>query len=107
MTESAVAVSFLTDGGQPAERTATELTEFFQAAGKSLDIAIYDLHLDGPPAELVSQAVKAAAQRGVAIRLLYNVDFPNPIPVPPPPDPDTASSRPWVCPTGRSRVSPR
>ena len=90
MTESAVTVSFLTDGGQPAERTATELTEFFQAAGKSLDIAIYDLHLDGPPAELVSQAVKAAAQRGVAIRLLYNVDFPNPIPVPPPPDPDTA-----------------
>lgn len=90
MTGSAVEVSFLTDGGQPAERTAAELAAFFQGAQKALDIAIYDLNLTGLPAEQVAQSVKAAAGRGVAVRLMYNVDFPNPIPVPPPSDPDTA-----------------
>jgi phosphatidylserine/phosphatidylglycerophosphate/cardiolipin synthase-like enzyme len=37
----------------------------------------------------VRAAVTAATGRGVAIRLLYNVDFPNPIPVPPPSQADT------------------
>jgi phosphatidylserine/phosphatidylglycerophosphate/cardiolipin synthase-like enzyme len=35
---------------------------------------------------LVLAALLAAQQRGVAIRLLYNVDHPGPIPVPPPPE---------------------
>jgi len=82
--------SFLTDGGQPAGQIAGELAEFIGAAQRSLDIAIYDLNLTDGPAEQVRQAVKAAAARGVAIRLLYNVDFPNPIPVPPPSQADTA-----------------
>src|SRR5206468_12192035 len=60
------------------------------AAQRSLDIAIYDLNLTGGPAEQVRSAVRAVAARGVAVRLLYNVDFPNPIPVPPPSQADTA-----------------
>jgi phosphatidylserine/phosphatidylglycerophosphate/cardiolipin synthase-like enzyme len=82
-------VSFLQDGAQPAERVAGELAAFFSTAQRSLDIAIYDLNLRGGPAEQVRVAFRSAAGRGVAIRLLYNVDFPNPIPVPPPSQADT------------------
>ena len=89
MTAS-VEVTFLTDGGQPAEQVAGELAGFIGAAQRSLDIAIYDLNLTGGPAEQVRSAVRAVAARGVAVRLLYNVDFPNPIPVPPPSQADTA-----------------
>jgi len=85
-----VEVTFLTDRGQPAERVAGELAGFIAAAQRSLDIAIYDLNLANGAAEQVRSAVKAAAARGVAVRLLYNVDFPNPIPVPPPSQADTA-----------------
>jgi phosphatidylserine/phosphatidylglycerophosphate/cardiolipin synthase-like enzyme len=77
-------VTFLQDGAQPAEQVAGELAAFIGAAQRSLDIAIYDLNLASAPADQVRAALMAAAGRGVAIRLLYNVDFPNPIPVPPP-----------------------
>ena len=83
-------VTFLQDGAQPAEKVAAELSDFIGAAQRSLDIAIYDLNLTDGPAEQVRAACKSAAGRGVAIRLLYNVDFPNPIPVPPPSQADTA-----------------
>jgi phosphatidylserine/phosphatidylglycerophosphate/cardiolipin synthase-like enzyme len=85
-----VEVTFLQDGGQPAEQVAGQLADFMGAAQRSLDIAIYDLNLTDGPADQVRAAVKAAAARGVAVRLLYNVDFPNPIPVPPPSQADTA-----------------
>jgi phosphatidylserine/phosphatidylglycerophosphate/cardiolipin synthase-like enzyme len=83
-------VTFLQDGGQPAERVAGELADFIGAAQRTLDIAIYDLNLRDGPAEQVRAACQSARGRGVAIRLLYNVDFPNPIPVPPPSQADTA-----------------
>ncbi|OLE38516.1 MAG: hypothetical protein AUG48_01550 [Actinobacteria bacterium 13_1_20CM_3_68_9] len=88
MTTSAE-VSFLQDGAQPAERVATELADFITAAQRTLDIAIYDLNLRDKPADQVQAAIRSAAGSGVAIRLLYNVDFPNPIPVPPPSQADT------------------
>ena len=87
---SSLELSFLEDGAQPAERVAGELADFISGAQRSLDIAIYDLNLTDGPAEQVRAAVKAAAGRGVAVRLLFNVDFPNPIPVPPPSQADTA-----------------
>lgn len=90
MSAPSLEVSFLQDGGQPAERTGQELAAFIEGAQRSLDIAIYDLNLVGNPAELLRGAVRAAVGRGVAIRLLYNIDSPGPIPVPPPAQPDTA-----------------
>jgi phosphatidylserine/phosphatidylglycerophosphate/cardiolipin synthase-like enzyme len=87
---SSLEVTFLQDGGQPAEQVAGELADFIGAAQRSLDIAIYDLNLTDGPADQVRAACKSARGRGVAIRLLYNVDFPNPIPVPPPSQADTA-----------------
>ena len=89
MTAS-VEVTFLQDRAQTAEGVAGYLADFIGAAQRSLDIAIYDLNLKDGPADQLRAAIKAAAARGVAIRLLYNVDFPNPIPVPPPSQADTA-----------------
>jgi phosphatidylserine/phosphatidylglycerophosphate/cardiolipin synthase-like enzyme len=41
-------------------------------ARRSLDIAIYDLKLDGAAGDLVREAVRAAETRGVAVRLVFN-----------------------------------
>src|SRR5436309_12624474 len=84
----AITMRTLTDGGQPGAAVARELAAFLGAARESLDIAAYDFHLGPETAPLVSDAIKAAAERGVAVRFVYNVDHRNPIPVPPPPEPD-------------------
>ncbi len=84
MSDPSLDVSFLEDGAQPADRTAAELATFLNGAQRTLEIAIYDLNLHGEPAAALQQAIRGAAARGVAVRLLYNVDFARPIPVPPP-----------------------
>jgi phosphatidylserine/phosphatidylglycerophosphate/cardiolipin synthase-like enzyme len=78
----------LTDGGQPAGEVLGWITGFIDAAERSLDFAHYDLHLGQESAEPLRRSVRAAAERGVAIRFIYNLDHRNPIPVPPPPEPD-------------------
>jgi len=75
VTPAALELSFLEDGKQPAERTAGELASFIGAAQQTLEIAIYDLKLAGAPADMVRDAIRGAAARGVAVRLIYNVDF--------------------------------
>ncbi|HEX5246064.1 MAG TPA: phospholipase D-like domain-containing protein [Gaiellaceae bacterium] len=90
-------VRTLTDGGQPAVDTANALAEFVAAAQHTLDIAVYDLHLPDDLVAIVGGALRAAAARGVALRLAYNVDYPKSVPVPPPPstDPDLMASLPF------------
>ncbi|HEY9288542.1 MAG TPA: phospholipase D-like domain-containing protein [Candidatus Dormibacteraeota bacterium] len=83
-------LSFLQDGAQTADQVAAQLAAFIDAAQQTLDIAIYDFNLTDSPADAVRTALKSAASRGVVVRVLYNVDYPNPIPVPPPPQPDSA-----------------
>jgi phosphatidylserine/phosphatidylglycerophosphate/cardiolipin synthase-like enzyme len=87
---SSIRTRTLTDGGQPPAEIAREVAEFLNAAQKSLDIAQYDFNLGPETKEIVAGALTAAAARGVAVRILYNVDHENPIPVPPPPEPDVA-----------------
>ena len=67
---------------------ARELASFLAPAQRSLDLAQYDFHLGPETASVVTGALKEAAGRGVAVRILYDVDHANPIPVPPPPEPD-------------------
>src|SRR4029077_20968081 len=55
------------------------------AARTSLDIAVYDVRFETDAGALVLATLLAAQQRGIAIRLVYNVSHPGPIPVPPPP----------------------
>jgi phosphatidylserine/phosphatidylglycerophosphate/cardiolipin synthase-like enzyme len=78
----------LTDGGQQAVDVAKQVVSFLGEARRSLDLAQYDFHLGPETAALVGGAIKAAAARGVAVRMIYDVGHRNPIPVPPPPEPD-------------------
>ena len=75
----------LTDGGQTPADIARELATFLGEARTSLDIALYDVRFETDAGALVLATLLAAHQRGVAIRLAYNVDHPGPIAVPPPP----------------------
>ena len=78
----------LTDGGQQPADVARWVADFLDGAKRSLDLAQYDFHLQPETAAIVGGALSAARGRGVAVRILYNVDHANPIPVPPPPEPD-------------------
>jgi phosphatidylserine/phosphatidylglycerophosphate/cardiolipin synthase-like enzyme len=83
-----IEIRTLTDGGQKAVDVAKQVVSFMGEARQSLDLAQYDFHLGAETAELVGGAIKAAAARGVAVRMIYDVGHRNPIPVPPPPEPD-------------------
>jgi len=83
-----IEIRTLTDGGQQAGDVANQVASFLGAARRSLDLAQYDFHLAPETAEVVGGAIKAAAARGVAVRMIYDVGHRNPIPVPPPPAPD-------------------
>jgi phosphatidylserine/phosphatidylglycerophosphate/cardiolipin synthase-like enzyme len=76
----------LTDGGQSSVDVARRVAKFVAGAKKSLDLALYDFNLGPQTEDIVAGAIRDAATRGVAVRLAYNVDHPNPIPVPPPPE---------------------
>jgi phosphatidylserine/phosphatidylglycerophosphate/cardiolipin synthase-like enzyme len=76
----------LTDGGQTPTDIARELATFLGAAQTSLDIATYDVRFETDAGALVLATLLSAQQRGIAIRLVYNVSHPGPIPVPPPPE---------------------
>ena len=78
----------LTDGGQRSVDVAEQVVEFLGAARRTLDLAQYDFHLVPDTAQIVGGAIKDAAARGVAVRMIYDVGHRNPIPVPPPPEPD-------------------
>jgi phosphatidylserine/phosphatidylglycerophosphate/cardiolipin synthase-like enzyme len=86
----------LTDGGQTPYAIAEELHTFCAAATRSLDIAIYDVRLDGTVADCVTDAIVGAAGRGVAVRLVYNLDHPGYAKGPPPPqtEPELVESLP-------------
>ena len=65
---------------------ASELTSFLATARSSLDLALYDVRLPGPVGDAVAAALRAAVDRGVSVRLLYNAETDRPVPVPPPPN---------------------
>jgi phosphatidylserine/phosphatidylglycerophosphate/cardiolipin synthase-like enzyme len=87
---SSIQIRTLTDGGQQPLEIARLVSAFLGAARRSLDLAQYDFNLGPETREVVAGALRDAAARGVAVRILYNVDHPSPIPVPPPPEPDVA-----------------
>jgi phosphatidylserine/phosphatidylglycerophosphate/cardiolipin synthase-like enzyme len=92
----ALELTTLTDGGQAPAEVAREVAAFVHATRESLDLALYDLRVEGSSGALVLAALLDAQQRGVAVRLLFDVDHPGPIPVPPPPEstPDAIEALP-------------
>ena len=85
-TPPPIELTTLTDGGQPATRVAAEISAFLHDARESLDLALYDVRLETEAGALVLASLLAAHQRGLRVRLLYDVSHPGPIPVPPPPE---------------------
>src|SRR2546428_4514165 len=87
-TSTRVTVGTLTDGGQEPLEVANAIAEWLGEAHTSLELAQYDFHLAPDTATVVAGAIREASARGVAARIIYNVDHRGPIPVPPPPEPD-------------------
>ena len=87
---ASIRIRTLTDGGQEPLEIAHAVADFLGAAKRSLELAQYDFNLGPETKEVVGGAIRDAAARGVAVRVIYNVDHANPIPVPPPPEPDVA-----------------
>src|SRR5918994_6948790 len=81
-----IELGLLRDGGQSAAAVADKVGGFLDDARETLDLALYDIRLLGAEADRVSGALVGAQDRGVRVRLLYNIDHPGPIPVPPPPE---------------------
>jgi phosphatidylserine/phosphatidylglycerophosphate/cardiolipin synthase-like enzyme len=76
----------LVDGGQTAEAIAAALVAWLDAARHSLDVALYDVRLPGAVGDVVADSIRAAAARGVAVRIAFNEDGDRTVkPLPPPP----------------------
>jgi len=75
----------LTDGGQSAEEIARRVAGFIEPAKSSLELALYDVRLPDPVGSIVADELRAASERGVAVRLIYNVDAGRPAALHPPP----------------------
>lgn len=78
-------VTTLTDGGQQPEQIAEPIVTLIESAQATLDLALYDVRLPGKVGDDVAGAIRAAAARGVAVRIAYNADGFYKVPVPPPP----------------------
>jgi phosphatidylserine/phosphatidylglycerophosphate/cardiolipin synthase-like enzyme len=85
-----VTIRTLTDGAQTPVEVASQVAAFLDGAERTLELAQYDFNLGPATAAIVGDAIRRAHERGVHVRLAYNVDHRNPIPVPPPPSPDEA-----------------
>jgi phosphatidylserine/phosphatidylglycerophosphate/cardiolipin synthase-like enzyme len=92
----AIGIETLSDGGQRPADVARGIAGFLSQARESLDLALYDVRFETDAGALVLAALLSASQRGVTVRLLYNVAHPGPIPVPPPPEtaPDAIEALP-------------
>jgi phosphatidylserine/phosphatidylglycerophosphate/cardiolipin synthase-like enzyme len=71
-------------GGDPLDM-ARRIAAFLGEARESLELALYDVRLPGEPGDVVAQALRAATERGVRVRIAYNVDHPERLFFPPPP----------------------
>ncbi len=71
-------VTLLAQGEQTGEQIAAQLAAFIGGARKSLDMAFYDFRLSDPLKAVVAGALRERAAAGVAIRIAYDADKPQP-----------------------------
>jgi phosphatidylserine/phosphatidylglycerophosphate/cardiolipin synthase-like enzyme len=85
-----IQIRTLTDGGQSAREIALLLASFLERAEQTLAIALYDVKLEDDTEAIVRKALVDAHERGVHVRLLYNLEptLDDRVPVPPPPKTD-------------------
>src|SRR6266567_2974234 len=88
----------LTDGGQTALDIARKIAAFVDGAKETLELALYDVRLQDETGDIVRAALVGARERGVHVRLVYNVDEVDerpPVPPPPTTEPDLIESLPF------------
>jgi phosphatidylserine/phosphatidylglycerophosphate/cardiolipin synthase-like enzyme len=88
----------LTDGGQKSVDVARKIAAFLEPARETLEIALYDVRLDDDTEQIVEHALVSAHERGVHVRLIYNLDEADqrpPVPPPPLTKPDLIESLPF------------
>jgi phosphatidylserine/phosphatidylglycerophosphate/cardiolipin synthase-like enzyme len=93
-----IQVETLTDGGQASVDVARKIAAFLEPARETLELALYDVRLDNDTEKIVEGALVTAHERGVHVRLVYNLDeVDQRPPVPPPPitKPDLIESLPF------------
>jgi phosphatidylserine/phosphatidylglycerophosphate/cardiolipin synthase-like enzyme len=91
-------VHTLTDGGQSSRDIARLIADFVDQAHDTLELALYDFRLDDDTEEIVRGALVGAHERGVHVRLVYNLDQDDartPIPPPPKTEPTLIESLPF------------
>jgi phosphatidylserine/phosphatidylglycerophosphate/cardiolipin synthase-like enzyme len=76
--DDSLAVQFIAEGWQSAADVAHLIAEFISRAERTLDIAIYDCHLDEDAAEPIRTALHGRERAGVRIRLVYDRSFRKP-----------------------------
>jgi phosphatidylserine/phosphatidylglycerophosphate/cardiolipin synthase-like enzyme len=91
-------VHTLTDGGQSSLDVARMIAAFVADAQETLELALYDIRLHNETADVVRDALVGAHERGVNVRLVYNLDRDDvrpPIPPPPKTEPTLIESLPF------------
>lgn len=68
----ALKVLFLEEGAQTAESVARWLADLIAPARVSIDLAIYDCHLEGQSRDIFVDALRERERAGVRLRILYN-----------------------------------
>jgi phosphatidylserine/phosphatidylglycerophosphate/cardiolipin synthase-like enzyme len=93
-----ITLETLTDGGQSALDVAHKLARFIEPSARTLELALYDVRLNDDTGDVVRAAIVGAHERGVDVRLIYNIDRPDRVPVPPPPktEPELVESLPFA-----------
>jgi phosphatidylserine/phosphatidylglycerophosphate/cardiolipin synthase-like enzyme len=71
-------------GGDPLDM-ARRIAAFLEPARESLDMSLYDIRLPDEPGDIVADALRAATERGVRVRIEYNAEHPEDVFFPPPP----------------------
>jgi phosphatidylserine/phosphatidylglycerophosphate/cardiolipin synthase-like enzyme len=93
-----IQVHTLTDGGQTALDVAQRIATFVEGARETLELALYDFRLKDGTGDIVRRALVGAHERGVHVRLVYNLDEVDerpPVPPPPKTEPDLIESLPF------------
>jgi phosphatidylserine/phosphatidylglycerophosphate/cardiolipin synthase-like enzyme len=93
-----IEVTTLTDGGQSAMDVARRIADFCAGSHDTLELAMYDIRLTDEVGDVVRDALVSAHERGVNVRLVYNVDEDDarpPVPPPPKTEPTLIESLPF------------
>ncbi len=108
VVSAVIDLTTLRDGGQSADQVSARVVEFLSKATRTLELALYDIDLREAPEQAIAGALVAAHERGVAVRIAYNMDHAMPIPVPPPPEgvPDLIEALPFETRAYRRRARP-